>query len=77
MCNEELQAKERSTRYGSVYFWKKGKSMPNHYGDVHAGVMVYGAIRAFFDPVATVASADEIAAQARRRKKRVRYVYEG
>ena len=77
VCNEELQAKERSTRYGSVYFWKKGKSMPNHYGDVHAGVMVYGAIRAFFDPVATVASADEIAAQARRRKKRVRYVYEG
>ena len=77
VCNEELQAKERSTRYGSIWTWKKSKGLPNHYGDVHAGVMVYGAIRAFFDPVASVISADGLGKQISTRKKRRRYVYEG
>ena len=77
VCNEELQAKERSTRYGSIWTWKKSKGLPNHYGDVHAGVMVYGAIRAYFDPIASVVSADGLAKQITPRKKRRRYVYEG
>ena len=77
VCNEELQAKERSTRYGSIWTWKKSKGLPNHYGDVHAGVMVYGAIRSFFDQVASVISADGLGKQISTRKKRRRYVYEG
>lgn len=77
ICNEELQAKERSTRYGSIWTWKKSKGLPNHYGDVHAGVMVYGAIRAYFDPVASVVGGDGLAKQTPARKKRRRYVYEG
>ena len=77
VCNEELQAKERSTHYGSIWTWKKSKGLPNHYGDVHAGVMVYGAIRAYFDPVASVISADGLGKQISTRKKRRRYVYEG
>lgn len=77
VCNEELQAKERSTRYGSIWTWKKSKGAPNHYGDVHAGVMAYGAIRAYFDPVASVVSADGLAKQVSTRRKRRRYVYEG
>lgn len=74
VCNEELQAKERSTRYGSIWTWKKSKGLPNHYGDVHAGVMAYGAIRAYFDPVASLARPDGAPVPARR--KRRRYVYE-
>ena len=77
VCNEELQAKERSTRYGSIWTWKKTKGAPNHYGDVHAGVMVYGAIRAYFDPVVAVVSADGLGKQISTRRKRRRYVYEG
>ena len=77
VCNEELQAKERSTRYGSIWTWKKSKGLPNHYGDVHAGVMVYGAIRAFFDPVASVISADGLGKQiSTRKKRRPRYEYQ-
>ncbi len=78
ICNEELQAKERSTRYGSIWTWKKSKGLPNHYGDVHAGVMVYGAIRAYFDPIASVVSADGLGKQvSTRKKRRPRYEYQG
>lgn len=76
VCNEELIAKERSTRYGSIWTWKKPKGLLNHFGDVHAGVLAYGAIRAFFDPVASVISADGLGKQISTRKKRRRYVYE-
>ena len=76
VCNEELLAKERSTRYGSIWTWKKPKGLLNHFGDVHAGVLAYGAIRAFFDPVASVISADGLGKQISTRKKRRRYVYE-
>ena len=78
VCNEELQAKEKSTRYGSIWTWKKSKGLPNHYGDVHAGVMVYGAIRAYFDPIASVVSADGLGKQiSTRKKRRPRYEYQG
>ena len=77
VCNEELQAKERSTRCGSIWTWKKSKGLPNHFGDVHAGVMAYGAIRAFFDPIASVAGGDGAGKHLAARKKRRRFVYEG
>lgn len=78
VCNEELQAKEKSTRYGSIWTWKKSKGLPNHYGDVHAGVMVYGAIRSYFDPIASVVSADGLGKQiSTRKKRRPRYEYQG
>lgn len=75
VCNEELLGKEQSTRYGSIWTWKKLRGLPNHYGDVHAGVMAYGAIRSYFDSIATVARADGSAKPAKRRRRR--YVYEG
>lgn len=75
VCNEELKAKDKSTKYGSVYTWKKDKSKPNHYGDVHAGVIAFGAIRGNFDPIAAVISSKSIQEIAKHRKKATRYVY--
>lgn len=75
ICNEELKAKDSSSRYGSVYTWKKDPGRPNHYGDVHAGLLAYGAIRAFFDPIASVASVAEMTAFVKTKKRRSRYVY--
>lgn len=77
VCNEELQMKESSTKYGHIYRWKKEKTKPNHYGDVHAGVLVYGAIRGNFDPIASVVNADQISKVAKFKKRKVRYVYNG
>ena len=39
--------------------------------------MVYGAIRAYFDPIASVVSGDGAGKQLVARKKRRRFVYEG
>lgn len=75
ICNEELKAKDRSLKYGHLYTWKKDKTRPNHYGDVHAGVLVFGAIRGNFDPVATVIDADSLKKIAKKKRK-VRYVYD-
>ncbi len=78
ICNEELKFKERSTKYGTVYGWRKEAHKPNHFGDAHAGLMAYGSIRGAFDAIAKAVGAEELAAMARLKKKpRVsRYVYE-
>ena len=75
ICNEELKAKDKSTKYGHVYTWAKDPSRPNHFGDVHAGVLVYGAIRGNFDRIAAVINAASLVKVAKHRK--VRYVYKG
>lgn len=74
VCNEELKAKDKSQKYGYVYTWHKDRSRPNHYGDVHAGALAFGAIRGNFDPVAKVVDADALKKIAKQRRK-VRYVY--
>ena len=74
VCNEELVGKETSLQYGTKWIWKKDSAKPNHYGDTHAGLLVYGAIRSFFDPIASVISSDTIQRIA---KRKVQYVYQG
>lgn len=76
VCNEELKAKDKSTKYGAVYVWKKDKTRPNHYGDTHAGLIAFGAIRGNFDPIVKVVNPGEMLRIAKHRR-RVRYVYEG
>ena len=76
VCNEELKAKDKSTKYGSVYLWHKEKSRPNHYGDTHAGLIAFGAIRGNFDPIVSVVNPGQLQKIAKHRR-RVRYVYEG
>lgn len=76
VCGEELIAKDEHPKYGTIWQWKK--LGPNHYGDVVYGCMVYGAIRGNYDPVAKLATTEELKFVARENKKRrVRYVYEG
>lgn len=69
---EELESKTEDRRYGSI--WKWNVTGPNHYGDCHAGLLVFGAIRGNFDPIARLTSSDVAAAAKIRRK--VRYVVE-
>ena len=77
VCAEELQAKESHTRYGSIWSWKVEKGVPNHFGDVHAGVLAYASIRSLFDRVAKIIGTNDLANIARQKKKRrPRYVYE-
>ena len=44
---EELQSKTEDRRYGSIWKWKVNGF--NHYGDCHAGLMVFGAIRGNYE----------------------------
>ena len=74
VCNEKLIGKEESLQYGTRWFWKKEHQNPNHYGDTHAGLLAYGAIRAFFDPISSVIAPGSILRIA---KRRVKYVYAG
>ena len=74
ICAEQLVAFEDSVRYGGIWTWKKERSAMNHYGDTHAGLLVYGAIRDYFDPVVAVVSGEIAQRQAGRR--RTRYVIE-
>ena len=69
---EELESKTEDRRYGSIWKWKVMGF--NHYGDCHAGLMVFGAIRGNFDPLSRLTASD-VAAAATLRKK-VRYVVE-
>ena len=69
---EELQAKIEDRRYGSIWRWKT--TGLNHFGDTHAGLLAFGAIRGNFDPISRIAAADVAAAAKLRRK--VRYVVE-
>ena len=69
---EELQSKTEDRRYGSIWKWKVNGF--NHYGDCHAGLMVFGAIRGNFDPLSRLAASD-VAAAAKIRKK-VQYIVE-
>ena len=75
VCNEELVGKSSSPQLGTVWHWKKDAARPNHYGDTHAGLLVYGAIRNFFDPLAATISAESISNLSKRKK--IRYVYHG
>lgn len=76
VCAEELESKEESTKYGSVWRWRKDRNKPNHFGDCHAGLLVYGAIRDFYDPVTSVISPDALPRIYNLRKK-VNYVVKG
>ena len=69
VCAERLVAKEDSVRYGGIWTWKKERGAMNHFGDTHAGLLAYGAIRDYFDPVVSVVSG-ELA----KRTRRTRYV---
>jgi hypothetical protein len=73
ICNEELKAKEESPRYGSVYEWRKKPGTRNHFLDVHAGALVYGAILGRFDRLVSVVTTDTIRKIAK--TKRRKYVY--
>ena len=61
VCNEVLKTKETSTKYGTVYGWHKEPYAPNHYGDTHAGLLAFGAIRGNLDSITKTVSADTIA----------------
>lgn len=74
VCAEQLVAKEDSVRYGGIWTWKKDRGTMNHYGDTHAGLLAYGAIRDYFDPVVSVVSGELMKRIASRR--RTRYVIE-
>ena len=69
---EELESKVEDRRCGSIWKWKVNGM--NHYGDCHAGLMVFGAIRGNFDPVARLTASDVMTAAKLKRK--VRYVVE-
>lgn len=74
VCNEELRFRERSEKYGTLYGWHKEPGRPNHYGDTHAGLLAFGAIRGNFDNIARSISAEDLAkVQTRRRKVKYRY----
>ena len=73
IANEELVAKEKSSKYGSVFTWKMNG--PNHRGDTHAGVRAYAAIRRFLDPIEKIVSSDDLTAMARQSKRRTEFVY--
>jgi len=75
VCNEELVGKSFSPQLGTVWHWKKDPSRLNHFGDTHAGLLAYGAIRRFFDPITATISASSLKNIAARKK--VRYVYQG
>ena len=60
-------------RYGGIWTWKKDRGAMNHFGDTHAGLLAYGAIRDYFDPVVSVVSGD---VAKRIGKRRTRYVIE-
>ena len=72
VCNEELVGKTSTPQLGTIWHWKKDASRPNHFGDTHAGLLAYGAIRNFFDPVASMISATAL---KNIQKRKVRYVY--
>ena len=72
VCNEALVGKTTSTQYGTIWQWKKDPSAMNHFGDTHAGLLAYGAIRGFFDPIASMISAEAI---QNIQKRKYRYVY--
>ena len=74
VCAEQLVAKEDSVRYGGIWTWKKDRGTMNHFGDTHAGLLAYGAIRDYFDPVVSVVSGELMKRIASRR--RTRYVIE-
>ncbi len=74
ICAERLVAKEDSVRYGGLWTWKKERGVLTHYGDTHAGLLAYGAIRDYFDPVVSVVSGDLMRRIDSRR--RTRYVIE-
>lgn len=74
VCNEELKTKEESVKYGTVYGWRKNPHAPNHYGDTHAGILAFGAIRGNFDGIARAVSAEEVKMMSKHKKKRFRYV---
>ena len=69
VCAEELVGKERSSRYGYVWTWKKRGD--NHFGDAHYGCMVFGAIRGNFDAVSKLAATLPPGNQPKRRKRYV------
>lgn len=68
ICNEELRSKHESHKVGTVWEWFKDPNRPNHYGDVHAGVLAYGSICKKFDPVARAVGAEEMVASAKQKK---------
>ena len=73
VCNEALIGKTTSPQYGTIWQWKKDPSKMNHFGDTHAGLLAYGAIRGFFDPIASMISATSI---QNIQKRKVRYVFD-
>lgn len=74
VCNEELFAKDETSKYGTIYTWKKDPNKPNHRGDTHAGLLAYGAICRFYDPLISLVSPEKIVNLA---KRRTRYVVKG
>lgn len=72
---EELVSKERSVKYGDVYKWKKNQSA-NHFGDTHAGVMAFGAIRGNLDRGVDATNEETLkkAAALKKPGKKFRYV---
>lgn len=70
---EQLESKVSDVRYGDIWKWKV--TGDNHYGDTHAGCMVFGAIRGDFDPVTKLAA--ENVSEAAKQRKKVRYVFKG
>ena len=68
VCNEVLRTKEETVKYGTVYGWHKEPYAPNHYGDCHAGVLAFGAIRGNFDGIAKAVSAETVTKIAKQRK---------
>ena len=51
-----------------MYGWHKEPYAPNHYGDCHAGVLAFGAIRGNFDGIAKAVSAETVTKIAKQRK---------
>lgn len=70
VCNEQLIGKTTSPQYGTIWQWKKIGW--NHFGDTHAGLLAYGAIRDFFDPIAASISPQSV---QNLQQKKYRYVY--
>ena len=75
VCAEELVAKDDSTKYGTVWVWKKAANRPNHFLDTCAGLLAYGSIRRVYDSISSVVSGDLLKRLQSRRE--VKYVVKG
>lgn len=76
VCAEELAAKDSHPKYGAVWTWRKRGE--NHFGDVDAGSLVFGAIRGNFDGLGSaIAAPPGAGAPPRRKRRKVVYYYAG